>query len=87
MLANPSICPDKIDVMQRTFIWTDNHERSKKSPVTWKQVCNPKRQRGQNVFSLAVWNKVTMLKCLWNLSRKALVGTCLLSKGCGCYGR
>ncbi|KHN21002.1 hypothetical protein glysoja_009310, partial [Glycine soja] len=34
-------------------------------------VCKPKDYGGLNIIDLSVWNKVTMLKLLWNLSGKS----------------
>ncbi|XP_058764434.1 uncharacterized protein LOC131637885 [Vicia villosa] len=67
----PQTVIDKIDRLCRTFIWTGNTEVSKKSLVAWSNVCRPKSQGGQGIINLTKWNKITMLKCLWNLCRKS----------------
>lgn len=52
-------------------VWqTCSHESSRKSVVAWKTICSPKRLGGLSIFNLVVWNKVTMMKCFWNLCRK-----------------
>ncbi|PNX57041.1 hypothetical protein L195_g050196, partial [Trifolium pratense] len=45
--------------------------KSRKSPVAWKSVCQPKRYGGLNLIDIEIWNRITMLKLLWNLSGKA----------------
>ncbi|XP_058785710.1 uncharacterized protein LOC131660481 [Vicia villosa] len=60
----------KIDSICRSFIWTGD-EHSRKSSVSWDIMCRPYAQGGLQVINLQVWNKVLMLKCLWNLCRLA----------------
>ncbi|XP_058733386.1 uncharacterized protein LOC131604994 [Vicia villosa] len=43
---------------------------SKKSPIAWKEVCKPIEKGGLHIIDLDVWNKVTMLKLLWDLRKK-----------------
>lgn len=38
--------------------------------MAWDKVCIPIKQRGLNVINLQVWNKITMMKCLWNINMK-----------------
>lgn len=59
-----------IDRLCKTFVWTGNTDRSRKSPVAWSNVCRPKSHDGQGIINLNKWNKITMLKCLWNLCSK-----------------
>lgn len=61
----------KIDSMCRSFVWSGSTEITRKSPIAWNSVCRPKGQGGLNIFNLKVWNHITMLKCLWNLCKKA----------------
>ncbi|CAI8596892.1 unnamed protein product [Vicia faba] len=63
-LPLPKFVLKKIDALCKSFIWNGTHEISRKSPVAWKKFCSPMNQGGLNVINLAVWNKVTMLKCL-----------------------
>lgn len=69
-MSLPQFVITKIDRMCRTFVWTGNLDASKKSPVAWKTVCSPKSHGGQGIINLTMWNKITMIKCLWNLCRK-----------------
>ncbi|XP_058776141.1 uncharacterized protein LOC131650448 [Vicia villosa] len=36
----------------------------------WKEVCKPKRKGGWNVLDLEEWNKIAMVKLLWDLVKK-----------------
>ncbi|XP_045822135.1 uncharacterized protein LOC123915019 [Trifolium pratense] len=47
------------------------NSKSRKSPVAWKSVCQPKRYGGLNLIDIEIWNRITMLKLLWNLGSKA----------------
>ncbi|XP_058784045.1 uncharacterized protein LOC131658808 [Vicia villosa] len=69
-LPLPKAVIAKIDSLCRTFVWTGKIDASRKSPVAWNTVCRPKSQGGQGVIHLATWNVITMVKCLWNLSKK-----------------
>ncbi|KAI5433455.1 hypothetical protein KIW84_020650 [Lathyrus oleraceus] len=55
----------------RSFIWPGQSEISRKCPVAWKKTCIPINRGGFNVINLEIWNVVSLLKCLWNLCRKA----------------
>ncbi|XP_058727119.1 uncharacterized protein LOC131598546 [Vicia villosa] len=70
-LPLPQFVINKIESMCRTFVWTGNISASRKSPVAWKTVCKPKAQGGLRVINLTLWNKITIIKCLWNLCRKS----------------
>lgn len=60
----------KINVICRSFLWTGGTTISRKSPISWKQVCTPKNQGGLNLINLEIWNAVTMMKLLWNVCSK-----------------
>ncbi|PNX74719.1 ribonuclease H, partial [Trifolium pratense] len=61
----------KINSICHTFLWTGSIEKSRKAPVAWKFFCQPKRNGGLNIIDLEVWNRITLLKLLWNLSGKS----------------
>ncbi|XP_058783399.1 uncharacterized protein LOC131658081 [Vicia villosa] len=73
----PKCVIHKIDSICRSFIWAGK-EKSRKSPVAWKTMCSPMRKVGLNIINLEVWNRIAMLKCLWNISMKEII--------CGCVG-
>ncbi|XP_058776403.1 uncharacterized protein LOC131650721 [Vicia villosa] len=60
-----------IEAMCRSFLWKGNAEATRKAPVTWDSVCNPKRARGLNITSLKEWNIASMGKLFWNIQAKA----------------
>lgn len=69
-LPFPKKVIQKIDTIYRSFLWTVGDTISKKSPISWKQVCTSKYQDGLNLISLEEWNKANIAKLLWNLSGK-----------------
>ncbi|GAU21086.1 hypothetical protein TSUD_10030 [Trifolium subterraneum] len=70
-LPLPKTVIKKINSICRTFFWTGSIEASRKAPVAWKSVCQPKRNGGLNLIDLEVWNHITLLKLLWNLCGKS----------------
>ncbi|XP_058735433.1 uncharacterized protein LOC131607445 [Vicia villosa] len=70
-LPLPQFVIHKIDQLCRTFVWTGDTTESRKSPVAWSTVCSPKSQGGKCIINLAMWNKITLLNCLWNLCKKS----------------
>ncbi|XP_058732785.1 uncharacterized protein LOC131604357 [Vicia villosa] len=66
----PKCVIKRINVACRTFIWTGGNMPSRKSPIAWKEVCKPREKGGLNIIDLEDWNKVTMLKLLWDLRKK-----------------
>ncbi|XP_058769981.1 uncharacterized protein LOC131643698 [Vicia villosa] len=66
----PKCVIHKIHFVCHTFIWTGGETNSSKSPVAWDTVCKPIKHGGLGIIHLEMWNQVTMLKLLWNLSKK-----------------
>lgn len=54
----------KIEAICRTFLWSDTDQISRKSPITWKEVCSPNRQGGRNIIDIERWNKAILTKLL-----------------------
>ncbi|XP_058783735.1 uncharacterized protein LOC131658460 [Vicia villosa] len=52
------------------FLWSENIEGSRKAPVAWDRICDPKKAGGLNIISLKEWNATTMIKLLWNVQAK-----------------
>ncbi|CAK8565426.1 unnamed protein product [Lathyrus sativus] len=67
----PKFAIKKINSICRSFIWSGNCEASRKSLSTWKRVCSTIKQGGLQIINLTMWNCMLLLKCLWNLCRKA----------------
>ncbi|XP_058753184.1 uncharacterized protein LOC131626385 [Vicia villosa] len=55
----------------RSFLWSSRDEISRKSPIAWESVSEPKKVGGLNLVDLNCWNKATIIKLLWNLQAKA----------------
>ena len=70
-LSIPMCVIHKINVVCRVFLWTGKTGNNHKSPVAWSTVSMPKKNGGLNIIDLDIWNTVTLLKLLWNLSDKA----------------
>ncbi|XP_045822376.1 uncharacterized protein LOC123915284 [Trifolium pratense] len=70
-LPFPKAVIRKINSICRTFFWTGSIEKSRKAPVAWKSVCQPKRNGGLNLIDLEGWNHISLLKLLWNLCGKS----------------
>lgn len=52
------------------FLWSGIGDISRKSPISWKKVCNRKNQGGLHIITIEHWNKANLIKLLWNLSGK-----------------
>ena len=61
----------KINAIFRTFLWTRCSIVSKKSPIAWDKICKPSTKGGLNVNDMTSWNRVLILKLLWNICAKA----------------
>ncbi|XP_058783633.1 uncharacterized protein LOC131658343 [Vicia villosa] len=59
----------QVEAVCRDFLWSGK-ENSKKAPIAWDKVCDPKSAGGLNITALEDWNKATMLKLLWNIHGK-----------------
>ncbi|XP_058752813.1 uncharacterized protein LOC131626004 [Vicia villosa] len=59
-----------IDSLCRRFLWTGKDMPSRKSPISWDHICDPRAASGMNLISLAEWNIATIGKLLWNLCAK-----------------
>lgn len=70
VLPLPKVILHHIDAIFRSFLWTGGKDISRKSPIAWKKVCRPKAYGGTNIIDLDNWNKLCMLKLLWNLKKK-----------------
>ncbi|XP_019265216.1 PREDICTED: uncharacterized protein LOC109242809 [Nicotiana attenuata] len=59
-----------VEAICRKFLWTGDTSSSKKVLVVWDKLCRPKTKGGLNVTDLGTWNRVALLKHLWNLCKK-----------------
>lgn len=67
----PKFFLHNIEAMCRSYIWSGSQDIKRKSHVAWSSVCKLAHQGGLTIFNLTTWNKVCMMKCLWNLCRKS----------------
>ncbi|XP_058783261.1 uncharacterized protein LOC131657932 [Vicia villosa] len=65
----PKTVIKRINTICHNFPWS-RKTTGKKAHVAWEDVCQPKNVGGLNLKYLEDWNKVTMLKILWNLHMK-----------------
>nr|XP_016514750.1 PREDICTED: uncharacterized protein LOC107831498 [Nicotiana tabacum] len=72
--ANIFLLPKKvlnmIEATCRTFLWTSKADISRKELVSWEKICMPQAAGGLNVIYLYNWNKATMKKHLWDITKK-----------------
>lgn len=61
----------KADVVCRSFLWTGGDDIGRKNPIACKNICKPRKQGGLNVIEQETYNKIAMMKLLWNLSGKS----------------
>lgn len=61
----------EIESMLRAFLWTGVELKSSSAKVKWADVCTPKKEGGLGFKPLKEWNKATMLRHLWAISKKA----------------
>lgn len=71
-LPIPKCVIHKINVVCLVFLWTGKTGNNRKSPVAWSTISKPKKNGGLNMIDLDIWNTVTLLKLLWNLSGKVV---------------
>ncbi|XP_016481751.1 uncharacterized protein LOC107802712 [Nicotiana tabacum] len=59
-----------IETICRTFLWTGTSATSRKALRAWDKVCQLKASKGLNTINMGLWNKTTILKQLWALTKK-----------------
>ncbi|XP_058740895.1 uncharacterized protein LOC131613225 [Vicia villosa] len=67
----PKCVTKHIEAMCRSFVWSGKAEITRKAPVSWKKICEPKNAGGLNITSLNEWNIATLGKLHWNIESKA----------------
>lgn len=63
----PKYLTDKLEQIQRTFLWTRVEEKKRMSLVKWEKVCLPKTHGGLNIRNIQNMNKALLSKINWNL--------------------
>lgn len=59
-----------IEGICRSFLWTGKSSNSRKAPISWDHMCDPKYAGGLNLIGLEDWNKASIGKLLWNIWEK-----------------
>lgn len=53
------------------FLCKENSEKTAEARVSWSFLSHPKVGSGLGLGDLDAWNKACILKCLWNIHRRA----------------
>jgi hypothetical protein len=51
----------------KSFLWSGSDMRTTEAKVAWDQVCLPKKEGGLGIKRITEWNKIALLKHIWNL--------------------
>ena len=51
----------------KSFLWSGSDMRTTCAKVAWDQVCFPKKEGGLGIKRITEWNKIALLKHIWNL--------------------
>jgi len=56
-----------LEQIMRSFLWSGSDMRTTRVKVAWDQVCLPKKEGGLGIKRITEWNKIALLKHIWNL--------------------
>lgn len=60
----PQKVTHEIETICSSYLWSGFDVITKKAPVVWDKVCDPKNAGGLNITSLKEWNQATIGKIL-----------------------
>ncbi|KAH0720194.1 hypothetical protein KY284_005224 [Solanum tuberosum] len=60
----------QVETICKRFLLNDDAQTKGKALVAWDKLCWPKVAGGMNITDVYVWNKVAILKYMWDLSKK-----------------
>ncbi|GKA27215.1 RNA-directed DNA polymerase, eukaryota, reverse transcriptase zinc-binding domain protein [Tanacetum coccineum] len=66
----PSMVIKDIERLFKGFLWNKGELKRGKDKVTWNEVCQPKQNGGLGIKPLESWNKILLVKHLWNIATK-----------------
>ncbi|XP_057444772.1 uncharacterized protein LOC130737018 [Lotus japonicus] len=66
MLIPKSVC-EKLDQLQRNFVWGSENGKRKVSQVSWEVICSPKKQGGLGFRRTSDFNEALLMKAGWEL--------------------
>ncbi|GJZ79310.1 hypothetical protein Tco_0644147 [Tanacetum coccineum] len=64
----PKTMVKEIDKILKGFLCCKGEIKRGKAKVAWKFVCSPKGQGGLGLRDFGTWNKVLLIKNLWNIA-------------------
>ena len=56
-----------VEQIMRSFLWSGSDMSTTRVKVAWDQVCFPKKEGGLGIKRITEWNKIALLKHIWNL--------------------
>jgi len=56
-----------MEQIMKSFLWSGSDMRTTGAKVAWDQVCLPKKEGGLGIKRITEWNKIALLKHIWNL--------------------
>ncbi|XP_058757124.1 uncharacterized protein LOC131630357 [Vicia villosa] len=59
-----------VEALCRSYLWSGKEGLSRKSLVSWENLCKPKSAGGLYITDLQTWNKATLRKLPWNIHLK-----------------
>lgn len=63
----PAITLNKINSINKKFLWNASTESNKKGPLNWDKICTPKNYGGLGIKNIKILNQAYILKLGWRL--------------------
>lgn len=60
----------KVEAKCKAFLWVGSNLESRKAPIAWDKVYQPHFFGGLGLKNMLVWNKLSLMKQLWNIVHK-----------------
>jgi len=70
-LVLPQKVLKEVEAVCRNYLWDAKDTYARISLIAWDLVCIPKQADGLGLKNTAVWNKVVIAKCVWDVAHKA----------------
>lgn len=69
----PMLVLNRLEKLQRNFLWQGNEPKIKFHLVDWKSVCKPRNKEGLGIKPLVHMKRAPLGKWLWKLARKGAI--------------